>query len=1208
MDSQLTDLPKVFIAYSHNDKEWMNRIKRGLDVLSYAKKLSPWSDVCITAGSDWRRQIKKALKEADAAIIIISDYLLTSEFVQEEEVPKLLERHKNEKMPIIPVPARASNWEQFDWLYRLQSYVKSPRPLASLSEADIDPAITQICNQVVRSLTQIRPRFESVDAIRERLRVLCVFPRPIGSGRGSEQDLLADLDLRTEWNSLAEETKSRNTPIALLRMRPPTREHLRDELRNLANAGNYPHVVHISARQSGNKILFEDEVGLEHKVSMDDLAQDFSAMKYPLPLLVCRLVKNLSTPSIECRVSQNEGIHNIIMAPEDLRLHNESKSWVSLYNQLAHKDPIDKALEQAFENSAPTLISSSQGPLCEQSFTSGSSYVNEGVAVKRWPIGSGHFVGRSNELIEIARGIPSKRVTLITGMIGMGGKTLALEAVFRNAWRFPGRVVIFDADYHQSDDELLTYDAVVSRFSEHLDLDGFLGIHSDPKAYRPIQMQKLMEEGDYLFVFLSAELFIKKNRNEFNKILDLFVTRGSNCHTLIEAKQHIQLPDLISTSLINHISLKPLGTSDAICLTKLLARDYDETAYIAKNEEYCKALAELSGGYPKILAMALALAKTDPIREIIDKLQDHRGQIAQQIDSLVDQAVKCLNEDARRMLGILQIFPAMSISALSLNAIELAFDWEDITLEVARRALVNAYLIQFDPKSQRYHWDKIVHEHAFQININTDDKFKIDLELIKIYSGHTGVKDGLSTVLSQGESAINILAVVNRMMKNAKKAVHTPEHMDQSNLRSIAYDIARQAQRRGLEYEGRPLLQSVMNICWQSHEQDLQDKHAEVAALVYDIASVEQAQGDYDGAKKHYKQSLGINEDADDQFGIARSYHGIGRLYHDIGKYDQARKYYEDSMKLRQNGLNSGDSRENNRTIAQLKHELARLAHDEGEYSYAERLHYETLRIREKDAAGDERGLAATKYELGRLAQDRGKWHEAERWYKESEGHWHEGKYFIGVGIVQHALASLLSVNGQTDKARLLFNMCLEIQRRTGDKRGVAATFAQLGMLEMNNLEVAERYLADSIEMQKETNYFRGEVIAALGLALVKLKQQKFNDAKNMINELLDRCREKNDIKIIARAELLMGTLLLKESSVNSSQVFKSLFAALETALRMGDKCTEAVAKIRLGQYMSSINNIDTTLENDGMNILSELLNRDVDSVDDVCNLLSINC
>jgi formylglycine-generating enzyme required for sulfatase activity len=94
---------KIFISYSHNDKEWLTKIDPFLKGLKQKADFEIWSDENIMPSNKWDSEIKKALFEADAAILLVSQDFLVSDYINNIELPELLKFVKERGLRIFPI-------------------------------------------------------------------------------------------------------------------------------------------------------------------------------------------------------------------------------------------------------------------------------------------------------------------------------------------------------------------------------------------------------------------------------------------------------------------------------------------------------------------------------------------------------------------------------------------------------------------------------------------------------------------------------------------------------------------------------------------------------------------------------------------------------------------------------------------------------------------------------------------------------------------------------------------------------------------------------------------------------------------------------------------------------------------------------------------------------------------------------------------------
>lgn len=120
----------LFISYSHADEEWLLELRKWLKPLEQNDLISIWDDTELKAGDDWRGKIKEALTSAKAALLLISQNFLASDFIANNELPPLLEKAKDEGLRILWVAVSSSTVDDTD-IVKYQAVLKEP-PLDSL--------------------------------------------------------------------------------------------------------------------------------------------------------------------------------------------------------------------------------------------------------------------------------------------------------------------------------------------------------------------------------------------------------------------------------------------------------------------------------------------------------------------------------------------------------------------------------------------------------------------------------------------------------------------------------------------------------------------------------------------------------------------------------------------------------------------------------------------------------------------------------------------------------------------------------------------------------------------------------------------------------------------------------------------------------------------------------------------------------------------
>ncbi|TKJ39738.1 hypothetical protein CEE37_10700 [candidate division LCP-89 bacterium B3_LCP] len=142
------DKPTIFISYSHKDKDWMERLKTHLEVLQMEDILDIWVDTQIETGDDWFPEIKEAMNVTSVAIFMISANFLTSKFIKNEEVPRLMERRARDGVRVFPVIVKPCPWQKVNWLSRMQVRPKDSEPLLEGDENHQEKKLSAIAEEI----------------------------------------------------------------------------------------------------------------------------------------------------------------------------------------------------------------------------------------------------------------------------------------------------------------------------------------------------------------------------------------------------------------------------------------------------------------------------------------------------------------------------------------------------------------------------------------------------------------------------------------------------------------------------------------------------------------------------------------------------------------------------------------------------------------------------------------------------------------------------------------------------------------------------------------------------------------------------------------------------------------------------------------------------------------------------------------------------
>jgi hypothetical protein len=191
---------KVFISYSHEDEEWLNRIQIALKHLERDNKVVVWHDKKIKAGAKWKDEILEALESAKVAILLVSQNFLASDFIAKHELPLILEASAKDELKILWVAISYCPYEDIN-IGNYQAINNPDTPLNSLSSHEQDKVLTKLSREIKIIIENpIHPSLPDVDdelgpAISGILRAA---PSPYGTRGFTRRYLKGSIYLITE--------------------------------------------------------------------------------------------------------------------------------------------------------------------------------------------------------------------------------------------------------------------------------------------------------------------------------------------------------------------------------------------------------------------------------------------------------------------------------------------------------------------------------------------------------------------------------------------------------------------------------------------------------------------------------------------------------------------------------------------------------------------------------------------------------------------------------------------------------------------------------------------------------------------------------------------------------------------------------------------------------------------------------------------------
>jgi TIR domain len=128
----------IFISYSHQDEDWLAKLRVFLAVLEQQGLINFWDDSKIEPGRPWEEQIRGVLDSSKAGLLLVSQHFLISKFVKDVELAKLLEAAKGAGKQIFWLPLSPSTvFSSHKEITQFQALVADPhKTLQELADVE----------------------------------------------------------------------------------------------------------------------------------------------------------------------------------------------------------------------------------------------------------------------------------------------------------------------------------------------------------------------------------------------------------------------------------------------------------------------------------------------------------------------------------------------------------------------------------------------------------------------------------------------------------------------------------------------------------------------------------------------------------------------------------------------------------------------------------------------------------------------------------------------------------------------------------------------------------------------------------------------------------------------------------------------------------------------------------------------------------------
>ena len=281
--------------------------------------------------------------------------------------------------------------------------------------------------------------------------------------------------------------------------------------------------------------------------------------------------------------------------------------------------------------------------------------------------------------------------------------------------------------------------------------------------------------------------------------------------------------------------------------------------------------------------------------------------------------------------------------------------------------------------------------------------------------------------------------------------------------------------------------------------------------------------GNYNKAKKIFKESINIAEELNDLNSKATAFDGIGNIHWHKGDYDKSLENLYISLDIMQE-LN------NQSGIAKSLHHIGHNYYYKGKYDKASGYYTRSIEIIEK--LGDRNGMGHALLSLGNIYEVKNNLDKALSCYEEAYLINKEFNDKYAAGYAQMGIGNVYTEFARYDEAIEYYNLALDTRIEIEDKNGIAHLHHNIGVI-----------------YEKMHNYSDA--------------LKSFRKASNLMNELGDKYASSASLKHIGEIHRVMGDYK-KSIKVHNESL------ELRKSMKQNDHIVESLNSLGLTYYLNN--------------------------------------
>ena len=349
-------------------------------------------------------------------------------------------------------------------------------------------------------------------------------------------------------------------------------------------------------------------------------------------------------------------------------------------------------------------------------------------------------------------------------------------------------------------------------------------------------------------------------------------------------------------------------------------------------------------------------------------------------------------------------------------------------------------------------------------------------------------------------------------------------------LNDLAWKYRNSDPEKALEFGGQALI-------FASENQELR------ALSLRRLGLIHKNLGTYDSARAYFMEALTIEENRQNDPGIASTCNGLGTLAQRQGDFGQAQSYFQRSLEIYQR-------QELHLKAARVCNNLGNTLRNLGDYDEALKYYLEglgQLESKKELEPKEKHVLADIHNSLGNFHDIRENHVEALKHYQKSQQIREElgderglGKVYNNLGIQKYKL-------GDFTQALEYYRLSLDIKTKLKDRRGIADSYNNIGLIleEQGNLSEARSNYENGLKIYQDLEDRIGIAILYSNMGSVLLKEGQTTAGRSNYLKSLAMADTIGDLALVRDVSLKLSSLYESEGNAGKSlQYYKQYFEA----------------------------------------------------------------